>query len=139
MWTREKLQSYQQWLIRADDTYKTWERLKERKEQLGSGSDGLPRSSSMRAFDSAVIKTDAAAQRYWEHHVEALTARDEIEQFIKNLDKPIRKNIFTLKYIKGMTSQEVGDKVGYSRVEVERTISKVLNEHNVNSLHMVTH
>lgn len=52
----------------------------------------------------------------------------EIETFIANINDSTDRLIFELVYQKGMTMQEVGDIVGYSKGRVSQKISEILKD-----------
>ncbi len=77
----------------------------------------------MLVSDADVILSDDSDERL-----------DRLSQLIRLLEPPIRRRIFSLRYLQELSYQEVADEVGVSKVTVFRHISQALDwiKHQMN-------
>lgn len=52
---------------------------------------------------------------------------NELEEWLDKIHEPELRTILRLYYGQGMTQEEIGDKVGYSRETIQRKIKKYVN------------
>lgn len=65
----------------------------------------------------------------WQKEIEqAETAMEEVESFIASVSEVRTREILTYRYIDGLKTAEIGDKVGYSKGRISQLISKFLQD-----------
>ena len=81
--------------------------------------------------------TEQFAQLYLSQTEEPMTSSDDMEQlddliqYIEDNLPPIGQNIFRLRFLQGMSYQEVADAVGVSKVTVYNHLSQTLHKINL--------
>ena len=81
--------------------------------------------------------TEQFAQLYLSQTEEPITSSDDMEQlddliqYIEDNLPPIGQNIFRLRFLQGMSYQEVADAVGVSKVTVYNHLSQTLHKINL--------
>ncbi|WP_081585211.1 DUF1492 domain-containing protein [Kallipyga massiliensis] len=81
--------------------------------------------SSTEGLDPIIIRRKKLYQKYWDKVAEGQKIILEIEAFLEGVKDPETRTIIRIKYIDGLTWEEVGDVVHMHRTTCYR---KVLNE-----------
>ena len=85
-------------------------------------STGYPRNIVIQGYGSANFV--ALRQKLYDKLYRIQKERQELEDWLNNVDSPEMRDILRLQYINGLTQEEIADELGYSVITVKRRLKK---------------
>lgn len=135
---RERLIQYRQIESALKTLRKEIKRLHRQAEQShGTVIPDVAKGSSPEfPYTSTRIKIESIDHTKQDRYFKLLTIREaeyqemllELEEWLSEIDEPLKYNIFSLKMRNNMTDKQIGDELGYSRARVTQIINNYLRE-----------
>lgn len=90
--------------------------------------DGMPRAGGGNGLDEQVARIDALERRFFRERETALEIAERIQDMIDSLENFEQKSVLRLRYLEGMTWDEIGTAVYMGRSTVIRIHGRALEE-----------
>ena len=90
-------------------------------------NDGMPKGSQQSDLSDYIVLIDEQIERLKQERLKRLQVRDRIDMAIRHMEKPDEQRVLRLRYLQGLSWEEIAEKMNYSWKQIHRKHSSALN------------